>query len=127
MKKLHLITTILFLLILSSCGQSNTDTTDEIVEVDREITITGYTGPDMEDFRFEPEEIVLKKGETVKFTLTTDNNVSHGIQFHGTKLILSERAPEVYTANEVGEYKGLCTKLCGIGHATMTISLIVEE
>ena len=125
-KHLLFILAVLFIIILTACGGNDTSK-EENIQVDREITIVGKTGSDVTDYVFEPAEITVNKGETIRFHLESSNTVSHGIQFQGINFRLTERKSEVFTFNSVGEFEGRCSVLCGAGHATMTVKIIVEE
>ncbi|WP_096153441.1 MULTISPECIES: cupredoxin domain-containing protein [Bacillus] len=125
-KHLSLFVITAIIIILAGCGGNDTSK-EENIHVDREITIIGKTGPDVSDYVFEPAEITVTKGETIRFHLESSNSVSHGIQFQGINFRLTERKPEVFTFNAAGEYEGRCSVLCGAGHAAMTIRIIVED
>ena len=127
MKKfLFFIMAMFFIIIVTGCAGDDTSK-EENIQVDREITIVGKTGSDVSDYVFEPAEITVKKGETIRFHLESSNTVSHGIQFQGINFRLTERKPEVFTFNSVGEFDGRCSVLCGAGHSTMTVKIIVED
>lgn len=73
-------------------------------------------------FAFDPAEITLKKGETVKLELTSDD-VEHSLVvpelgIKGT-MKKGEMTDVVVTPRETGDFKGKCGKYCGIGHGKM--------
>jgi cytochrome c oxidase subunit 2 len=80
-------------------------------------------------FEFTPKEITLKKGETVKLQLKSED-VTHG--FYSKPLGLDEDI-EAGTITEVtltpqapGKYTTICDHFCGVGHGNMKITIIVE-
>ncbi|MFE8699179.1 hypothetical protein ACFYKX_00940 [Cytobacillus sp. FJAT-54145] len=89
-----------------------------------EILVVGKTGPEIEDFIFEPAEINLKVGEKVKLTLTSDDEIQHGLRVGG-KVIQHGESIEI-SFEKPGEYFGNCSELCGAGHALMALKIIVE-
>lgn len=127
MKLLWLLMMPILAMVASGCSGNDKTIENENVEVDREITIIGHTGTEVDDFYFEPSEIIVKKGETVKLIMKSVNNVGHGIQVPALKINLTEREPEVFTAYNPGEYEGRCSVLCGAGHSVMSFKVIVEE
>lgn len=127
MKRIGSTLLLVLVLIISGCGNTSAPEQKIVEEVDREITIIGHTGTDVEDFYFEPAEITVKKGETVKLILESANSVEHGIQVPHLKINLTENSPEIFTADATGEFEGRCTVLCGAGHAIMGFKVIVEE
>ncbi|WP_139364856.1 cupredoxin domain-containing protein [Sutcliffiella halmapala] len=127
MKHIFSILLLSLILIISGCGNTALPEKKVILEADREITIVGHTGPELEDFYFEPAEIIVKKGEIVKLTLESSNAVEHGIQVPALKITLTDKSPEIFSADKVGEFEGRCSILCGAGHAVMSFKVIVEE
>lgn len=125
--KIKFMLLLILAMLLSGCGGKEESKENEIVEADREITIIGHTGTEVEDFYFEPSEITVKKGETVKLILESANKVGHGIQVPALKINLTEREPEVFTAEKTGAFEGRCSVLCGAGHSVMSFKVIVEE
>lgn len=138
MKKV--IITLFILLVVSSlvaCSKektvndetANADVTNEQNERQtnssmKEIMVVGKTGPEIEDFTFEPAEINLKVGERVKLTLTSDDEIQHGLRVGG-KVIQHGESIEI-SFDKPGEYLGSCSELCGAGHALMAFKIIVE-
>jgi cytochrome c oxidase subunit 2 len=81
-------------------------------------------------FEFVPKEITLKKGETVKLQLTSED-VTHGF-FVRPLGIDAEVAPgqptEVtVTPREAGRFRTICDHFCGAGHGNMKMTIVVEE
>lgn len=127
MRLLWLLMMLILAMVVSGCSGNDKTIENKNVEVDREITIIGHTGTEVDDFYFEPSEIIVKKGETVKLILESANNVGHGIQVPGLKINLTDREPEIFNADKPGEYEGRCSVLCGAGHSVMSFKVIVEE
>jgi cytochrome c oxidase subunit 2 len=73
-------------------------------------------------FSFTPAEITLKKGETVKLVITSDD-VTHALvipALHVKATVKKDQPAEVtLTADQVGDFDGKCGHYCGSGHGTM--------
>jgi cytochrome c oxidase subunit 2 len=73
-------------------------------------------------FKFEPAEITLKRGETVKLVLISDD-VPHGLAVAGlaihADMVKGQPVSLVVTPKEVGDFPGRCSKFCGSGHRDM--------
>jgi cytochrome c oxidase subunit 2 len=73
-------------------------------------------------FAFTPAEITLKKGETVKLVITSDD-VTHALvipALHVKATVKKHQPAEVtITADKVGDFDGKCGHYCGSGHGTM--------
>ena len=74
-------------------------------------------------YDFEPAEIMLKKGQTVRLTFVADD-VPHGISIDGLGIgaDLPKRKPQTFTVtpSAVGDFDGECSRYCGVGHRDMT-------
>jgi cytochrome c oxidase subunit 2 len=81
-------------------------------------------------FSFTPSEITVKKGETVKLSLISDD-VTHELVIPDlqVKQEVSKGKPvEVtFVPNKVGDFKGMCGHFCGSGHASMTFVVHVKD
>jgi cytochrome c oxidase subunit II len=81
-------------------------------------------------FEFVPNEITIKKGETVKIELTS-SDVKHGFYIRGMKvdeLIEPGKTTEVLlTPQTAGTFPTICDHLCGLGHNKMKMTVVVEE
>ena len=82
-----------------------------------------------ERFTFTPSRIVVQVGTTVEIHIRSEDT-DHG--FHivgGRNVIIPKRrfgeAVVVFEADEVGEYRFECSKLCGAGHNFMRGEIIV--
>lgn len=81
-------------------------------------------------FDFTPDEIKLKRGETVTLVVTALDRV-HGFKIPQlgirTDVIPGEDARITITPDKVGEITFLCDVFCGDGHEDMNGTLIVED
>jgi cytochrome c oxidase subunit 2 len=81
-------------------------------------------------FSYTPAEITLKKGEPVVLVLHSDD-VPHGLKFKELNLqaeVGRGGASELsFTPNVSGDFIGHCSRFCGSGHGSMTLTLHVTE
>jgi cytochrome c oxidase subunit 2 len=79
-------------------------------------------------FAFEPAEITVKKGETVKLSLISDD-VPHSLLISevGVNAAMTKgHATQVeITPQKTGDFTGRCGKFCGSGHGSMHFVLHV--
>jgi cytochrome c oxidase subunit 2 len=84
-----------------------------------------------ERFAFTPSEIVVEKGTTIEFHLTSDDT-DHGFRILGTDVnaeIPKRRRGETvvkYVADKEGRFVIECSRPCGAGHTAMRAVLIVK-
>ena len=84
-----------------------------------------------ERFAYTPSEIVVEKGTTIEFHLTSDDT-DHGFRIVGTdvnvKIPKRRRGATVvkYVADTEGEFVIECSRPCGAGHTAMRARLIVK-
>jgi cytochrome c oxidase subunit 2 len=80
-------------------------------------------------FEFNPSEITLKVGETVKLELTTED-VTHGFfakPLGIDEVIVPGKTTEVVvTPRAAGRYTTICDHFCGAGHGGMKMTIVVE-
>lgn len=73
-------------------------------------------------FKFDPSEITLKKGQTVKLILIS-NDVPHALAVNGlpihSDMVKDHPSTLVITPETVGDFAGKCSKFCGPGHRDM--------
>jgi cytochrome c oxidase subunit 2 len=73
-------------------------------------------------FEFVPAEITLKKGETVKLVLRSDD-VPHALAVEGlpihAEMVKDHATDVIVTPTETGDFAGKCSKFCGSGHRDM--------
>ncbi len=84
-----------------------------------------------ERFAYTPSEIVVEKGTTIEFHLTSDDT-DHGFKIVGTGVdvqIPKRRRGETivkYVADTEGTFVIECSRPCGAGHTAMRATLIVK-
>ena len=80
-------------------------------------------------FAFSPDKVTLKKGETVKLRLHSED-VTHGFFLRPLKLdeeIPAGQTTEVtLTPQEVGTFTTICDHFCGANHGNMNMTIVVE-
>jgi cytochrome c oxidase subunit 2 len=81
-------------------------------------------------FSFTPSEITVKKGETVKLILTSDD-VTHALVVPDLKIrqeiTKGHPATVTFVASEAGDFHGMCGHFCGSGHGSMTFVVHVKD
>ena len=81
-------------------------------------------------FAFSPDKITLKKGQTVRLRLHSED-VTHG--FFLRPLKLDEEIPAgqttdvIVTPQEAGTFTTICDHFCGANHGNMNMTIVVEE
>jgi cytochrome c oxidase subunit II len=84
-----------------------------------------------ERFAYTPSEIVVEKGTTIEFHLTSDDT-DHGFRIIGTDVnaeIPKRRRGETvvkYVADTAGTFVIECSRPCGAGHTAMRATLVVK-
>jgi cytochrome c oxidase subunit II len=80
-------------------------------------------------FAFSPDKITLKKGQTVKLRLHSED-VTHGFFLRPLKLdeeIPAGKTVEVTVTPQVaGSFTTICDHFCGSGHGNMNMTIVVE-
>lgn len=74
-------------------------------------------------FGFEPNEIVVNRGDKVKITINNTDTL-HGIKI--PELNISGDNAVEFVAGERGEFTWYCNNYCGSGHRHMSGKLIVK-
>ncbi len=81
-------------------------------------------------FEFSPKEITLKKGETVRLQLKSED-VTHGLFVRPIGIDMDitpgETTEVTVTPQVAGRYRAICDHFCGAGHGGMKMTIIVEE
>lgn len=81
-------------------------------------------------FAYTPAEVTLKKGESVVLALRSED-VTHGVKFPELNLQTEIRKGAVselsFTPMRSGDFVGHCSRFCGEGHGSMTLTLHVTE
>ncbi|MFS0865590.1 hypothetical protein [Fredinandcohnia sp. 179-A 10B2 NHS] len=93
----------------------------------KEYVVIAKTGPNPEDYVFEPAEIKVGVGEQVKITLESEDELQHALWLPSTdKPEIMNGESFIFTGKQSGEVLGKCSELCGTGHALMNFKVIVE-
>ena len=81
-------------------------------------------------FGFTPDQITLKKGETVKIRLVSED-VTHGFFLRPLKIDeeVSPGQPTeiVLTPDKTGTFTTICDHFCGVNHGNMKMTIVVSE
>jgi cytochrome c oxidase subunit II len=81
-------------------------------------------------YAFAPSAISLKKDQTVKLVLISDD-VLHGLAVKGlgirTDIVPRHRNEVLVTPSQVGDFLGSCSVYCGSGHRDMEFTVHVVE
>ena len=81
-------------------------------------------------YAFSPADITIKKGETVRLRLVSDD-VVHSLLIKGLSVdqtITKGRPAEVtLTGKQAGDFQGQCGHFCGSGHGKMLFTVHVTE
>lgn len=80
-------------------------------------------------FEFVPATLTLKKGETVRLRVTSED-VTHGLFLRtlkiDTDLVPGETRELIVTPQAAGTFTAICHHFCGAGHGGMKLTVIVE-
>ncbi|OZB90334.1 cupredoxin domain-containing protein [Paenibacillus sp. XY044] len=115
-------------LALSACGKSNNNTAAPPANntapsagggQTKEITVTAKS------FAFNPPNIDLKVGDTVKLTLKNTDGV-HGLEIPDLNVNLQDGQTATFTVDKAGTYDFNCSIQCGSGHDNMTGTITVS-
>ncbi|KGE18598.1 cupredoxin domain-containing protein [Paenibacillus wynnii] len=128
-RKFTLLLSILFILILTACG--NNTTNKEVSGNNSGITDTGVA-PETElvikatNYSFDSKEYHLKKGVPVKIIFENESG-NHGILIPEFNLKLNrENTSQVIIPEEAGTFEMSCSVMCGSGHSAMIAKIIVD-
>ncbi|MDF2835350.1 MAG: cytochrome oxidase subunit [Paenibacillus sp.] len=114
-------------LMLSACGNNANNSGNPSTNTDpsnaggqtKEITLSAT------NFAFDPPEIKLNVGDTVKLTLkNTDGN--HGVEIPDLNINLQNDQTVTFTVDKAGTYDYYCSIQCGSGHDNMTGTITVS-
>lgn len=124
--------------LLTACSNSQEDqeVTIQIEDVTVQIKEPEVTEGIVKEFtmtvrqwEFEPSEIIVNKGDTVKLHITSED-VKHGFGLpeFGVNVDLEpgETVDVEFVAGETGTFPFACTVVCGSGHIGMEGQVIVE-
>lgn len=112
-----------FLALLLLLAPIVTARTADGAEEPRAIVITAKR------FEFVPSTITLKKGETVKLVVKSED-VTHGFFLRplkiDTDLTPGETQQITVTPQSAGTFTAICHHFCGSGHGNMKLTVVVE-
>ena len=112
----------IFVLVLFSILGATARAAD-ISQEPRSIAITAKR------FEFVPSTITLKKGETVKLVVKSED-VTHGLFLRplkiDTDLAAGETQEITVTPQTAGTFSAICHHFCGSGHGGMKLTVVVE-
>jgi cytochrome c oxidase subunit 2 len=81
-------------------------------------------------FEFNPNQITLKKGEPVKFQLTSQD-VTHGFFMKAlnidAEIVPGKTTEFTITPQTSGRFTAICDHFCGAQHGNMRMTIVVEE
>lgn len=81
-------------------------------------------------FQFTPDQITIKKGETVKLRLVSED-VTHGFFLRPLKIdeeIDPGQPTEItVTPDTAGSFSTICDHFCGANHGNMKMTIVVTE
>ncbi|HKA36126.1 MAG TPA: cupredoxin domain-containing protein [Thermoanaerobaculia bacterium] len=114
---------VLAFVIASALAAAGARPQTEEPDAPRTIAITAKR------FEFVPPEITVKRGETVRL-LVTSQDVTHGFFQRALKidsdLEPGKTAEVVITPPEAGTFTVICHNFCGSGHGSMKLKVLVE-
>ena len=125
MKKSNVLGFLAAALVLSSLPASTAAAATEAdkPEEPRVVSITAKR------FEFVPSTITLKKGETVKLVVKSED-VTHGLFLRSLKidtdLAPGETREITVTPQTAGTFNAICHHFCGSGHGGMKLTVVVE-
>src|ERR1035437_4534394 len=112
----------ILLTVVASCLFTIVSFGSSAVEQSRGIEIHAHR------FAFTPSEITVKKGETVRLTLVSDD-VPHSLLLKdlGIDQVIQKSHPSevTFTASLAGNFHGRCGRFCGGGHGEMIFTVHV--
>lgn len=81
-------------------------------------------------YKFLPAEITVSKGEPVRLILISDD-VDHGLTVRDlgirADMPRGKRVEVTVTPDQVGDFKGSCSRFCGVGHGSMKFVVHVVD
>ena len=81
-------------------------------------------------FGFSPDQVTLKKGETVKIRLVSED-VTHGFFLRPLKIdeeVSPGQPTEItLTPDKSGTFTTICDHFCGANHGNMKMTIVVSE
>lgn len=110
--------TLVMLLALGSPRRAHAEGSPRVIEITAKR------------FAFSPNQITIKKGETVKIRLTSED-VTHGFFMRALKIdedIEPGKPTEItLTPQSAGTFTTICDHFCGANHGNMNMTIMVVE
>lgn len=82
-------------------------------------------------FEFNPNTIVVKRGERVRLRLIGADDAKHGLRIPDlgvdTEIAAGQSADVVIEPAKTGTFAGTCSVYCGAGHKSMAITVEVHR
>ena len=116
-RKLLLLPALIVLLLLAGSGYRANAASPKVIDITAKR------------FGFTPEQITLKKGETVTLRLHSED-VTHGFFMRKLKIDTEVDAGKTtdvtITPDTPGSYTTICDHFCGVNHGNMKMTIVVE-
>ena len=81
-------------------------------------------------FHFEPDQIILHKGEPATLQLTS-TDATHGFMIRALKIDTEIKPGKVteltVTPSTPGSFTAICDRYCGLGHGTMKLKVEIQQ
>lgn len=77
------------------------------------------------NYAFDQQEYHVKLGETMNVSIRNKEGI-HGVVIDGYDVDIRDGAPVEVTFDKPGKFELLCSVMCGLGHAEMVATLVVE-
>lgn len=122
MKKIVMALLFSLILVLAACGGDDNASSDNNSSSETNGNTVDIVAT---NFAFDKEEYVVKAGEEVTVALINDQG-HHGITIEGLDVNIEGEGEATFTPTEPGEYKIICSIMCGEGHGDMVSTLIVQ-
>lgn len=119
-------TRLIVLLLAVSVAAAGTATRAQDATPEKTVEVTA------ERFAFQPSEITVPVGTTLKIVLESDDT-THGFRIKGEGVDVQipkrgrGRITATFTATKAGKYTFECSRICGAGHGFMRGTIIATE
>ena len=117
-RKLVLLPLLSVLIVLTAAGDRANAASPKVIDITAKR------------FGFTPEQITLKKGETVTLRLHSED-VTHGFFMRKLKIDTEVEAGKTtdvtITPDTPGSYTTICDHFCGVNHGNMKMTIVVTE
>jgi len=120
------------LLLIGACGKNNNNNASSPSPSGSAGTAPPASGGGTHDvtvsavnWKFEPAEIKVKAGDTIKLTLKNEQG-AHGLEISDYDVNLKNNETKEIKFDKAGSYEFHCSVQCGQGHDAMTGTIVVE-